>query len=494
MEGFHELEQARLEKLDRLRQAGLDAFPARAERSHTVHQARQQFQQDGEVQAALLGRLVARREMGQASFADLEDGSGRIQLYLRREELGQETYQRFLRDFDLGDFVAVRGPLFLTRTGELTLRVERLTILAKAIRPLPEKWHGLRDVETRYRQRYLDLIANAEVREIFRVRARAVAALRGYLDERGFLEIETPVLQPVYGGAAARPFVTQSRALDQDLYLRIALELYHKRLIIGGYERVYEIGKVFRNEGVSTTNNPEFTMLECYQAYADYQAIMELTEGMVAYAAEQAIGSPKVHYQGHLVDLSPPWKRVTMRQAILEATDVDIGQVRQQRMLWELVRARGLPVDHQPTWAKLVDELFKTAVEPKLIEPTFVYDYPVELSPLAKRRPDEPQVAERFEPFAGGLELGNAFSELNDPLDQEARFREQAEARAAGDEEAHPMDWSFLIALRHGMPPTGGLGVGVDRLVMLLTDQTSIREVVLFPQLRRREQAGQDGS
>jgi lysyl-tRNA synthetase class 2 len=360
-------------------------------------------------------------------------------------------------------------------------------MLAKALNPLPEKWHGLRDVEVRYRQRYLDLVANQEVRHIFITRTRAVSAMRRFLDGRGFLEVETPVLQPIYGGATARPFETYHNVLDRTLYLRISNELYLKRLIVGGLDRVYEIARDFRNEGISTKHNPEFSMMECYQAYADYHDMMELTEYMVAFITQEALGTTRLTYQGHTFDVTPPWPRLTMRDAIRDRTGIDIVEHDTLAGLRVAIRARNLNVDPQPTWGKTVDELMKNYVEPGLVAPIFILDYPIDLSPLAKKRPDNPRFVERFEAFIGGFEIANAFSELNDPLDQQERFLMQVELREAGEEETHPVDDDYVQALMYGMPPTGGLGVGVDRLVMILTDQASIREVILFPQLRSKE-------
>ncbi len=484
VKGVHE---QRLLKLKRLRERGIDPYPPRVERTHTAAEALQAFEQgDGQIPVKVVGRLMSIRVMGRATFAHIADGSGRIQIYLRQDTLGEERYEHFRRDFDIGDFIGVEGTLFRTRTGEVTVRVEDFTMLAKSLRTLPEKWHGLKDVETRYRQRYLDLIANEEVRQIFVTRSRIISAMRRFLDERGFLEVETPILQPIYGGAAARPFETYHHALDRKLYLRIADELYLKRLIIGGYERVYEIGKDFRNEGISTKHNPEFTMMECYQAYADYNDIMELTEQMIATIAEEVLGTKRVVYQGQTVDLTPPWARVTLREVILEHSGVDMDAYPDRPSLLARIEELGLEVDPKPTWGKLVDELFKEYVEPKLIQPVFITDYPLELSPLAKRKRDNPRLVERFEAFLGGIEVANAFTELNDPLDQRERFLEQIKRREAGDEEAHPMDEDYILALMYGMPPTGGLGVGIDRLVMFFTNQTSIREVILFPQLRAK--------
>ncbi|MFQ6015417.1 MAG: lysine--tRNA ligase [Anaerolineae bacterium] len=490
MEKLSDLERQRRLKLNRILEKGVDPYPARAERTHTTAEAINAFESgegtSGE-RVSLAGRVVSVRVMGKSTFAHIADGSGRIQINLRHDTLGGEKYDHFRRDFDIGDFISAVGTLFQTRTGEITLQVEDFTMLAKSLRPLPEKWHGLRDVETRYRQRYLDLIANEKVRHIFTTRSRIVTAMRHFLDSRGFLEVETPVLQPLYGGATARPFVTHHHTLDQTLYLRISDELYLKRLIVGGYERVYEISKDFRNEGISTRNNPEFTMMECYQAYADYNDIMVLVEEMMAAIAQEVLGSLHLVYQGHEIDLTPPWRRLTLRQSILDETGIDIEAHPDLQTLQAKVEEIELAVETQPTWAKLVDELLSEYVQPKLVQPTFIIDYPVELSPLAKKKPEAPHLVERFEPFVGGLELGNAFSELNDPLDQRARFVELAKAREAGDEEVHPVDEDYVAALEYGMPPTGGLGIGVDRLVMLFTDQQSIREVILFPQLRTVE-------
>jgi lysyl-tRNA synthetase class 2 len=490
METLSELERQRYIKLDRIRERGIDPYPPRVQRSHTTAEAIREFE-TGESEGAisLVGRLMSIRVMGKSTFAHIEDGSGRIQIYLRHDTLGEEAYEFFKRDFDIGDFIEVTGDLFRTRTGETTLQVGGFKLLAKSLHPLPEKWHGLKDVETRYRQRYLDLIANEEVREIFVIRARIVSALRRFLDERGFLEVETPVLQPIYGGAAARPFVTHHNILDQDLYLRISDELYLKRLIIGGYERVYEIGKDFRNEGVSYKHNPEFTQLEFYQAYADYHDIMEMAEQMVSYVAQEVLGTTRITYQGDEIDLAPPWLRRSLRQAIKEESGIDYEDHADAQSLYQAIRAIGGDVEPKATRGKLIDALLSNHVEPRLIQPTFLFDYPLELSPLAKAKPGSSGTVERFEGFAGGMEICNAYSELNDPLDQEKRFLAHGRAYEAGDEEAHQMDRDWLTALSYGMPPTGGFGMGIDRLTMLLTDQISIREVILFPHMRTKEQS-----
>jgi lysyl-tRNA synthetase class 2 len=485
---LNELQKTRLAKLEQLHAEGVEPFPARAERSHTARSVLDTFDELERSQAplALAGRIMLRRVMGGSSFAQIADESGQIQIFLSKKDLGVEQYRRFVDLTDLGDIVGVRGYAFRTRTGEPSIFVQHWSMLSKALTPLPNKGEGtLNDVEVRLRQRYVDLVVNEEVRETFRIRARLITALRRYLDDHGFLEVETPVLQPIYGGAAARPFTTHHNQLHQDLYLRIATELYLKRLIVGGFERVYEISKVFRNEGVDRFHNPEFTMLECYQAYADYRDMMRLTEEMVAFAAREVLGTASLKFGDLIIDVTPPWPRITMQEAILERTGIDITQATTLETLSAEIAAHNLHVDRKPTWAKLVDELFSEYVQPQLQQPHFVIDYPRALSPLAKRKPDNPDFVERFEPFVAGSELGNAFSELNDPLDQEQRFLDQGRAYAAGDDEAMQMDTDYLQALMVGMPPTGGLGIGIDRLAMLFSGQTTIREVILFPHLRR---------
>jgi lysyl-tRNA synthetase class 2 len=483
--GLNEQEQQRYQKLERLRARGINPYPLRATRTHTAQQALDAFKRGEALTGVkLVGRLVALRDMGKLCFAHLQDGTAKIQLMFRKDQVGADNYALLVKDFDLGDFIGAEGDVIQTKTGEITLQVARFELLAKALAPLPEKWHGLKDTETRYRQRYLDLLANPDVREIFIKRSKIVTAMRQYLNEHGFLEVETPVLQPLYGGGAAEPFITHHNKLDRDMYLRIADELYLKRLLVGGYERVYEISKDFRNEGIDFKHNPEFTMMECYQAYADYTDMMALVEGLYCACSLAANGTLNITYQGHNIDLTPPWPRVTMRDLILKTSGVDIYRETDLPALRQRIAELDLKVETQPTWGKTVDKLFEAYAEPTLIQPTFVMDYPEEISPFAKKKPDNPRVVERFEAFSLHMELGNAFTELNDPIDQYARFMEQAEQRQAGDKEAHPLDLDFIQALMHGMPPTGGLGVGVDRMVMLLTDQASIREVILFPQLR----------
>ncbi len=482
---LNDQEQQRYQKIGRLRERGIDPYPLRASRTHTTREVIDAFTAGTPLDnVRLAGRLISLRDMGKITFGHLQDGSGKLQLLVRRDTVGAEAYTMLLKDFDLADFISAEGHVIKTKTGEITLEVTRFDLLSKALSPLPEKFHGLKDVETRYRQRYLDLVGSDEVRKVFVTRARTVTALRQYLDAHGFLEVETPTLQPLYGGAAAEPFLTHHNKLDRDLYLRIATELYLKRLLVGGMERVYEIGKDFRNEGIDTKHNPEFTMMECYQAYADYTSMMTLVEEVYAACALAATGSLQIPFQGATLDLTPPWKRVTIRDVIFDATGADIYVQTDLAALTARIDELGLKVERHPTWGKQVDELLSTFVEPTLIQPTFIMDYPEEISPFAKKKPDHPSIVERFEAFAGALELGNAFTELNDPLDQYSRFAEQAEQRRAGDVEAHQVDLDFIEAMMHGMPPTGGLGLGVDRMVMLFTDQASIREVILFPQLR----------
>jgi lysyl-tRNA synthetase, class II len=487
---LNDLQQQRLAKLERLRAAGIDPYPPRAERSHTIAAVLQSFDELAAhaERVTLVGRIVgARRVMGKLAFAHIEDGSAKIQLWISKADLGDEWFARFRDDIDTFDIVQATGTLRRTKTGEASLFVEQLVLLSKALNPPPEKWHGLSDVEARLRERYLDLIVNEEVRTVFRTRARIITAVRHFLDGRGFLEVETPTLQPVYGGASARPFVTHHNQLRQDLYLRIADELYLKRLIVGGFEKVYEICKDFRNEGVDRSHNPEFTMMECYQAYADYNDIMQLVEDLFRSLALEICGTTQISYQGQQIDLGPRWERVSIPDSIEERTGIDILRVSELEPLQAAIRTAGLRVESKPSWAKQVDELFSTYVQPLLIQPTFVIDHPVALSPLAKKRPDQAALVERFEPIIAGMELGNAFTELNDPIDQEQRFLDQGRDYNAGDDEAQQMDTDYINALMYGMPPTGGLGLGIDRMVMLFTDQPTIREVILFPHLRQRE-------
>ena len=498
------LEQTRLEKMERLRTMGMEPYPTRAQRTHTSREVTRLFEttetagSQAAVEATLAGRIRSMRPMGKITFAHIEDNEGRIQLFFSANDLGKEQVDLFNQEFDLGDFIQASGEMFRTRSGEVTLRVKSFRMLAKAITPLPAakdelvdgeviRHATLAEPELRYRQRYADLAVNPEVRQIFQTRAAVVRALREFLDSHGFLEVETPILQPIYGGAAARPFTTYHNQLKQQLYLRISFELYLKRLLVGGIERVYEIGRDFRNEGVDRTHNPEFTQLEFYWAYADYLQVMELTEQMVLYAADQVLGRRSLTYQGQEINLQPPWQRKELRLGLVEVTGIDIDQHPTAQSLAQAMRARGMDADPNATRGKLIDALLSNHLEPVLIQPTFIYDYPRDISPLAKSKPGNPQIVERFEGFIAGMELCNAFTELNDPLDQEARFLEMGRDYAADDEERHPMDEDYLRALRYGMPPNGGFGLGVDRLAMLFTDTQNIREVILFPHLRKIE-------
>lgn len=467
--------RVRLGKLSSLEQRGVDPYPVHSDRTHSAAQARALFP-SGE-QVVVAGRIVTQlKRFGKLLFCHIQDITGRIQLAFTLDALGDECF-KMLDLIDTGDVVEARGPLFQTRTGEITVGVREYRLLAKALRPLPEKWHGLTDTEKRYRQRYLDLITNEDARRTFVTRSKVVAAIRRFLDARGFLEVETPVLQPIYGGAAARPFVTQHNALDRRLYLRVAFELYLKRLIVGGIDKVYEIGRDFRNEGIDRLHNPEFTMLETYEAYADYRGVMEMVEQMISTVCQEVLGTTGIVFKGHQVELTPPWRRLPFLDALRE-----IGVDPSDPI--EAARRKGLPVSGDWNRGKAYDELVSNFVEPRLIEPTFLIDYPVEFpgSLLAKRKPGNPDLVERFEGYVGGFEVCNAFSELNDPRDQRARFHEQR-----NDEDANPIDEDYLLALEHGMPPCGGLGIGIDRLLMLLTDHPTIREVILFPQLRTIE-------
>jgi len=498
-----ELEQQRVEKLEDLRQRGMEAYPNRVRRTHTIDEAVAAFKEaeaseEDPPSVAVTGRLRSIRAMGKIAFADIEDGSGTIQLFLRSSEMETEIYEAFTTAFDLGDFVEAKGPLMRTRTGEISVLVQRLRMVAKAISPLPVikekevdgevvRYTSFSDVEERYRQRYADLASNPDVRRVFRRRARTIKAMRDFLDQHGFVEVETPILQPIYGGAAARPFITHHQQLHQDLYLRISFELYLKRLLVGMYDRVYEIGRDFRNEGVSHKHHPEFTQMEFYAAYWDYRDVMDFCEKMIAAIAERVTGSPVINYQGHEIDLSPPWRRVTLRDVAHEVTGIDYLKYPTAEELGEAMVANDLPAPSDATWGYLIDKGLLGTVEPTLIEPTFVMDYPRDISPLAKTKPNDPTHVERFEFFIGGLEMGNAFTELNDPFDQEERFREMGRLYDPNEDEAHPMDEDYVRAMKYGMPPNGGFGIGVDRLMMLLTDRPNIREVILFPHLRERE-------
>jgi len=474
----------RLGKLEEIRRLGLEPFGGRYDVTSMAEEVVARCDALTGTKVSVAGRLTAFRQHGKATFADLRDRTGRVQIYARKDFLGEESYANFTNLLDIGDIVGVVGEVFRTKKGEPTIQVTEWTFLCKSLRPLPEKWHGLTDVDLRYRQRYVDLIVNPEVKEVFVKRTRIISFIREYLDDRGFLEVETPILQTVAGGATARPFITHHNALDIDVYLRIAVELYLKRLLVGGLERVYELGKNFRNEGIDTRHNPEFTMLEVYQAYGDYETMMELCEDMISSCALDILGTTKIEYDGHQVDLTPPWKRVKVWDAMEMWAGVKYEDLQNDEQARKVSKDLGLKMDRPPTKANVINKLLDEKVEPNLIEPSFLMDYPVEVSPLAKRKSDQPDLTSRFEVFVAGKELGNAFSELNDPIDQRGRFVQQARARAMGDEEAHVFDEDFLTALEHGMPPAGGIGIGIDRLVMLLTGSTSIRDVILFPMMR----------
>ncbi|MBN1191378.1 MAG: lysine--tRNA ligase [Dehalococcoidales bacterium] len=487
-----DITQQKLNKLASLREAGIEPYPYGYHRTHTTRQALDMIEQYKETLLSqeqtvnVAGRILSKRGMGKTTFMDLRDGSGRIQLFFRINNLGDQ-YDH-VREIDIGDILGAEGKLFLTRSGEPTIEVRGFTLLAKSLQPLPEKWHGLSDVEKRYRQRYLDLIANPDAKKVFETRSKIITAVRDFLNQRGFLEVETPVLQAEAGGATARPFITHHNTLDRDFNLRIALELHLKRLIIGGFDKVYEIGRVFRNEGIDFKHNPEYTLLETYEAYADYRDVMKMVEEMFSAVCRQVLGTMQVEYDGQIIDFTPPWKRIEMRQAIIEYAGLDIEDFPDTESLKAVMLRRGMQFDVTRTRGKLIDELVSTYVDPQLIQPVFLYDYPVELSPLAKKKPGSEHLVERFEGYCGGMEISNAFTELNDPVDQRQRFIQQMKEREAGDEETPIMDEDFVQAMEHGMPPTGGLGVGIDRLVMLLTNQQSIREVILFPALREKSE------
>lgn len=496
------LEQQRLEKLNRLQEEfKLNPYPLRVERTHTTVEAIQDFPLDeaaAPVEVTVCGRLVSMRDMGRSVFAHIEDGHGRIQLFLRRGEVEETSHRIFRKLIDLGDFVQASGELFKTRSGEISVRVSEWKLLSKAISPLPVvkeqeidgktvRYSEFSNVEERYRQRYADLAVNPEVREVFQIRAKIISALRRFFDDNGFLEVETPILQPLYGGAAARPFTTHHNQLKQDLFLRISFELYLKRLLVGGIERVYEIGRDFRNEGVSFKHNPEFTMLEFYAAYWDYHDVMDFTERMLTHTAEQVLGQTTLTFDSHEIDLTGPWPRMTMREAIMQFAEIDYMEHLEVDSLVNAIKEIGGHASPGASWGKLIDGLFGDYVEPKLIQPTFITTYPRDISPLAKSIPGDPIHVERFEYFIAGMEMGNAFTELNDPIDQRRRFERLQELYATDDDEINPIDEDYIQAMRYGMPPNGGFGAGIDRMVMLFTNKSTIREVLLFPHLRGRE-------
>lgn len=487
--------QQRRKNLDAWHEEGVDPYGQKFTRTHLSDDLKKAFEvQEKEANeehfhmsdVVIAGRVLSLRDMGKASFAHLQDPQGKIQVYAKIDILGEQSYKSFLR-LDLGDIVGVSGRAFRTKRGEITVEVQSYQILSKSLRPLPEKWHGLKDVALRYRQRYVDLIVNPEVASVFRARTRIIKSIRAELDKNDFLEVESPILSAIAGGGHARPFVTHHNTLDMELTLRIALELYHKRLVVGGIDRVYEIGRCFRNEGIDTRHNPEFTLLELYQAYADYEDMMDLAERLISQAAQASTGSMKVTFQGQEIDFTPPWPRLSMIEALKKFANVDWLSVKDDADAIALGERLGLNLKGKKTKGMVLDELISEFVEPKLIQPTFLKDYPVEISPLAKRKPDCPELTDRFELFINGWECANAFTELNDPIDQRERFLEQAKEKAKGNDEAMVWDEDFLVALEYGMPPTGGMGIGIDRLVMLLTDSPSIRDVIFFPLMRPKE-------
>ncbi len=493
-EELNEYMQVRRDKMNAHREQGLDPFGDRFDRTHYADQLKEQYDtytkeelEEKQFPATVAGRIMTKRGKGKAGFTHIQDVTGQIQLYVRKDEIGEEAYDNLFKTADLGDIVGVTGVMFKTNVGELSVKAEEFQLLTKSLRPLPEKFHGLQDVEQRYRQRYLDLITNPDSRDTFVLRSKIIQSMRRYLDGLGFLEVETPLMHGIPGGASARPFITHHNALDMQLYMRIAIELHLKRLIVGGMEKVYEIGRVFRNEGVSTRHNPEFTMIELYEAYADYKDIMALTENMVAHIAKEVLGTTTVMYDDQEINLEPNWTRLHMVDAIKEYTGVDFWKHMSNDEAKALAEEHGIEIKDTMTFGHIVNEFFEQRVEEKLVQPTFIYGHPIEISPLAKKNPEDERFTDRFELFIVGREHANAFSELNDPIDQRERFEAQLKEREEGNDEAHMMDEDFLEALEYGMPPTGGLGIGVDRLVMLLTNSASIRDVLLFPQMRHRE-------
>jgi len=492
MEDYNDLIQQRFKKLAEISAMGAKPYAGRFDVSasakalqETYRQTTKEELESNRVEFTIAGRIVAMRSFGKAGFGHIQDGSGRIQVYFQKNTLGEDHYALF-KKLDIGDFIGLKGFLFRTKTNELTIEMETFTLLSKSLRPLPEKWHGLTDVEIRYRQRYVDLIVNPEVKNVFLLRTKIVQAIRNFLSTRGYMEVETPMMQTVPGGATARPFKTHHNALDMDLFLRIAPELYLKRLLVGGFEKVYEINRNFRNEGISTRHNPEFTMLEFYTAYADYRDLITMTEQMISTVAQEVLGTLEVESEGHRINLSPPWKQITYLDSLREAgvPDVVLGDIAQAR---EYAMKLGAKLKGGEPLGKVLNEIFEALVEPKLIQPTFITDYPTDISPLSKKCENNPDFVERFELFVVGRELANAFSELNDPVDQKERFLKQVSEREAGDEEAHQMDEDFIRALEYGMPPAAGEGIGIDRLVMLLTGSNSIRDVILFPQMKKEK-------
>lgn len=490
MEELNDLLRQRRAKIDGYRESGINPFANDFKVSHTTAEvAELHIDDDAEAleenlaEYSIAGRIMARRDFGKAAFLQLQDGSGRFQVYVAKNQIGEENFEMF-RKLDIGDIVGVVGVPFRTKTDELSLRASSIRLLTKSLLPLPEKWHGLTDVETRYRQRYLDLIVNPDVRETFRKRSRIVSLIRNYMVDQGYLEVETPMMQPVAGGATAKPFVTHHNTLKMDLFLRIAPELYLKRLVVGGYDRVFEINRNFRNEGISIQHNPEFTMMEFYQAYATYHDLMDFTEELICHVTKEVCGSYVIPYGGKDVDLTPPWDRLTLKESIVKYGNVEMSVLEDREQSFAYAEKLGLELDKKIGHGKLLTEIFDEVVEPKLWQPTFITEYPTEVSPLSRKNDERPDVVDRFELFIVGRELANAFSELNDPIDQKGRFTDQLKEKEAGDEEAHAMDEDYIRALEYGLPPTAGEGIGIDRLVMLLTNSASIRDVILFPQMR----------
>ena len=485
VEDLNELMKVRREKLAAIEQAGIEPFGRRYEISHHAQDILENFESLEGNSVKIAGRIMTVRGHGKASFINVADMSGKIQVYLRQDVLGEELYGRFSL-LDIGDIIGVEGLVFKTQRGEISVKATNFEIQAKSLRPLPEKFHGLKDVETRYRQRYLDLIVNPDVRNSFVMRSKIIKELRNYLDNQDFLEVETPMMHPIAGGAAARPFVTYHNALDMNLYMRIAPELYLKRLIVGGFEKVYEVGRVFRNEGISIRHNPEFTSVELYQAFADYNDLMALTENIVAHVAQATLGTTKINYQGTAIDLTPSWTRMSMVEAVEKYTGVNFNNVTTLEQAQAQAAKLGVKYEKKDGIGGILNNIFEDKVEEHLIQPTFITGHPTEISPLAKRNKDNPEITDRFEVFIYGREIANGFSELNDPIDQEGRFMEQVQQRESGDDEAHMMDHDYVTALEYGLAPTGGLGIGIDRLVMFLTDSASIRDVLLFPHMRHK--------
>jgi len=486
---LNEILKIRREKLEQLKAMGRNPFEIlKYDQTHHSKDIKDNFEEMEGKDVSIAGRIMSFRDMGKASFCDIQDRYGRIQAYIKQDELGEEEYKIF-KTYDIGDIVGIKGFVFKTKRGEISVHAKQVTLLCKSLQPLPEKWHGLKDTEIRYRQRYVDLIVNEDVRETFYKRTKIIKAIREFLDARDFIEVDTPILATIASGAAARPFITHSNALDIDLYLRIATELYLKRLIVGGFERVYEMGKDFRNEGIDVRHNPEFTMIELYQAYADYNDMMEITENLIAYCAEKVLGTTKINYQGTELDLTPPWNRMTMVEAVKKYSGVDFNEIKSDEEAREVAKKLKVLDELKKklkdcTKGDILNAVFEAYVEEHLIQPTFILDYPVEISPLTKKKNDDPTMTERFEAFIFAREIANAYSELNDPIDQKERFEQQANDKELGDEEAYATDDDFVNSLEIGMPPTGGLGIGVDRIIMFLTDSYSIRDIILFPTMK----------